>query len=56
MTTHARSDTDIVQDMPSRPTLADIYRLRLMTAIRDLPFPPAKHMIQCAKLALDAGA
>src|SRR5215475_433591 len=42
--------------MPARPTLADVYRLRLMTAIRDLPFPPAKHMIQCAKLALDAGA
>jgi hypothetical protein len=42
--------------MPTRPTLADVYHLRLMTAIRDLPFPPAKHMIQCATLALRAGA
>jgi len=54
VTTHTRSGA--VTDMPARPTLADIYSLRLMTAIRDLPFPPAKHMIQCAKLALDAGA
>jgi HD domain len=54
VTTHAKRED--VTDMPTRPTVADIYSLRLMTAIRDLPFPPAKHMIQCAKLALDAGA
>jgi predicted HD phosphohydrolase len=39
-----------------KPTIVDIYKLRLMQPIRNLPFPPAKHMIQCAKLALSAGA
>ncbi len=42
--------------MPARPTIVDIYHLRLMHPIRNLSFPPAKHMIQCAKLALAAGA
>jgi hypothetical protein len=54
LTTHTKSDAGL--DMPARPTLIDIYNRRLMTAIRDLPFPPAKHMIQCATLALNAGA
>jgi predicted HD phosphohydrolase len=39
-----------------KPTIVDIYKLRLMQPIRNLPFPPAKHMIQCAKLAMTAGA
>ena len=42
--------------MPDRPTLADIFRLRLLRPIKGLPFPPAPHMIQCATLATKAGA
>jgi hypothetical protein len=42
--------------MPRCPTIIDVYKLRLMQPIRNLPFPPAKHMIQCARLALKAGA
>jgi HD domain len=42
--------------MPDRPTLADIFRLRLLRPIKGLPFPPALHMIQCATLATKAGA
>ena len=45
-----------VAAMPDKPTLADIYRLRLLRPIKSLPFPPAKHMIQCATLAMRAGA
>src|SRR5690349_14700654 len=42
--------------MPKRPTVLDIYNLRLLHPIKNLPFPPAKHMTQRANLALKAGA
>ena len=45
-----------VAAMPDTPTLVDIYRLRLLRPIKSLPFPPAQHMIQCATLAMRAGA
>ena len=45
-----------VAAMPDTPTLVDIYRLRLLRSIKSLPFPPAQHMIQCATLAMRAGA
>lgn len=37
-------------------TLVDIYTQRLMKPIKDLPFAPAKHMIQSAAQAMKAGA
>jgi hypothetical protein len=49
-------DSEPVVAMPEKPTLADIYRLRLLRPIKNLPFPPAMHMIQCATLAMKAGA
>jgi hypothetical protein len=42
--------------MPPRPTIIDVFTHRLMQPIRNLPFPPAKHMIQSARMALNAGA
>jgi HD domain-containing protein len=43
-------------DVPGRPTLQDIFRLRLFRRINNLPFAPGKHMIQAATLARRANA
>lgn len=42
-------------EMTARPTLADIYSLRMHKPKFGLPFPAARHCAQCGLLALKAG-
>ena len=42
-------------EMPARPTLSDIFNLRLNTPKFGLPIAAAPHCVQCASLALQAG-
>src|SRR5215510_8835199 len=42
--------------LPARPTLIDLFRLRLQLPRHGLPFPPGPHCVQSASQALAAGA
>ncbi len=46
---------DDLPALPPRPTLADIFRLRMHKPKFGLPFPAARHCAQCAGHALRAG-
>jgi hypothetical protein len=52
----AQGPGDALPVMTERPTIGDIYSLRLAQPIKGLSFPPAKHMIQSATMAMKAGA
>src|SRR5690349_10569326 len=49
----ARAET--LKPMPARPTLFDIFTLRMDTPKFGLPFAAAHHGAQCASLAMRAG-
>src|SRR5258708_28228901 len=53
--TAASKASETLVDMPARPALADIFKLRMDKPKFGMPFAAGSHCVECATLSLKAG-